>query len=270
MINFVTSHAQIIMPEIQNIVVIGAGNVGTHMAIVLDNAGYHISQVVGRKEGAVEYLAAKLKTDYTLSFEQVLKGCDLYLMALPDGVMEEILPRLGLSDELLVHTSGSVSIDILNPFSENTGVIYPLQTFTRSREINLKEVPILIEANRIDNENALLDLARDISKHVRVVDSLRRQSIHIAAVFASNFSNHMLNISRMLMEESELDFSLLAPLIRETTAKALELGPQKAQTGPALRKDMRIIEKHLEMLRDKKEIQELYRLITQNLIDLNE
>lgn len=257
------------MPEIKNIVLIGAGNVGTHLALALDKAGFKIRQVAGRREGAVESLAAQLKTDYTLSFDKIIKGCDLYLMALPDGVMDMVLPRLGLSDELLVHTSGSLPIDVLNPYSENTGVIYPLQTFTRSRAVNLGKVPILIEANRIDNENELLALANDLSERVAVVDSVKRQSIHIAAVFASNFSNHMLNMSRLLMEANELDFSLLAPLISETTAKALELGPQDAQTGPALRKDMQIIEKHIAMLKDNPQAQELYRLISKNIIDLN-
>ena len=239
------------------------------MALALNEAAYEIRQVAGRRESAVESLASRLNTEYTLSFDRIIKGCDLYLMALPDGVMDEILPQLGLSDELLVHTSGSVPMDILQPYSENTGVIYPLQTFTRTRAVDLRKVPIMIEANRIDNENALLALAADLSDTVSVVDSLKRQNIHIAAVFASNFSNHMLNMSRLLMEANNLDFSLLAPLISETTAKALELGPNNAQTGPAKRNDMKIIEKHLAMLRGNPEAQELYHLISKNIMDLN-
>lgn len=257
------------MPEIKNIVIIGAGNVGTHLALALKRAGYHISQVAGRKEDAVESLAQSLNTDHTFSFDQLKKSCDLYLMALPDGVMEMVLPHLGLSNELLIHTSGSVPIDILKPYSANTGVLYPLQTFTRIREIKLQEVPFMVEANTASSEDALIRLATMLSDHVYAVDSMQRQELHIAAVFASNFSNHMLNMSRLLMEAHGLDFSLLAPLIRETAAKALELGPQNAQTGPALRKDMQIIEKHIAMLKDKPKVQELYRLITQNIIDQN-
>ncbi|MDT8394315.1 MAG: Rossmann-like and DUF2520 domain-containing protein [Bacteroidales bacterium] len=257
------------MPEIKNIVIIGAGNVGTHLALALKKAGYHISQVAGRKEFAVVSLARALDTEYTFSFDEINKSADLYLMALPDGVMGMVLPHLGLHNGLLVHTSGSVPIDILKPYSANTGVLYPLQTFTRIRAINLQEVPFMIEASNTPCEEALSRLAAKLSDHVYTVDSIKRQELHIAAVFASNFSNHMLNMSRLLMEVHGLDFALLAPLIRETTAKALELGPQKAQTGPALRKDMEIIEKHIAMLKDKPKVQELYRLITQNIIDQN-
>lgn len=258
------------MPEIKNIVIIGAGNVGTHLAISLQKAGCNIMQVVGHREAAVKELVKKTGSDYTLVFEEVLKGQDLYLLALPDKVLTEVLPRLGLDNELLAHTSGSVPINVLSPFSENTAVFYPLQTFTSSRDVNFKEIPILIEANRIDNENSISDLAAKLSDRVLVTDSAKRQSLHMAAVFASNFSNHMYNVARILAESNEVDYSLLVPLIRETTAKAIELGPQKSQTGPALRNDRQIIDKHLSMLGDKPQMQELYRLITQDIIDRNE
>lgn len=258
------------MSEIRNIVIIGAGNVGSHLAIALKEKGFNIAQVVGYRELAVKELANATGAKYTLRFEDTLKGQDLYILALPDKVLNEILPRLKLNNELIVHTSGSVPMDILLPFSENTGVFYPLQTFTHSRVINLKEIPLLIEANRIDNENLMREVAEKLSDHVRVTDSVKRQQIHIAAVFASNFSNHMYNVARDLAESNGVDFGILASLIKETTAKAIELGPRKAQTGPAKRNDLQVIEKHLEMLSAKPEIQELYKLITQNIIDQNE
>lgn len=257
------------MAEIKDIVIIGAGNVGTHLAVALQKAGCSIRQVVGRREKAVVELARETNAPHTFDFSNILSGQDLYLMALPDGVMEEVLPKLKLDNGLLVHTSGSVPMNILSPYSENTGVFYPLQTFTRKRELNLRDVPFLVEANRIDNENKLHELASLLSERAIVADSDRRQKMHIAAVFASNFSNHMYNMARILMEDNGLDFAMLEPLIRETTAKAMELGPGKAQTGPALRKDMQVIQKHIEMLSDKPEVRELYRMITQNIIDQN-
>ncbi|HSG68587.1 MAG TPA: DUF2520 domain-containing protein [Bacteroidales bacterium] len=257
------------MPEIKNIVVIGAGNVGTRMAMAFQEAGCRIAQVAGRREAAVRDLASRSGAAQTLDFGNVLKHQDLYLLALPDKAMKEILPNLGLSDELLVHTSGSVPMEVLSDYSVNTGVFYPLQTFSTNRQVDMKEVPILIEANRIDNEDRLLSLAHKLSRKVSVADSKRRQRIHIAAVFASNFSNHMYVLARKLMEGNDFDYDMLAPLIKETASKALEMGPDNAQTGPAKREDDEIITQHLELLKDDPALQEMYRLITKSIINQN-
>jgi len=258
------------MAEIKNIVIIGAGNVGTGLACAFSDVGCNIVQVVGRREEAVATLAEMFNADHTLSFKDVTKGQDLYLMALPDRAMSEILPQLGLTNELLVHTSGSVPMDILSSFSDNIGVFYPLQTFTRDRKIDLGEVPLLVEANRIDGEDVLLELGKKLSTHVEVADSAQRQLLHIAAVFASNFSNHMYDIARQLMLDNGFDFELLIPLIKETAAKAVEMEPDQAQTGPALRKDMQVIENHLELLKNMPEVQKLYQQISKNIIDQTE
>lgn len=255
------------MDPIQNVVIIGAGNVGCHISRKLHAAGYTISQVAGWREANVLALANDLGAAHCLHFEKILTKQDLYIMALPDEAMEEILPRLPLSDELLVHTSGSVPMQILDPYSENTGVLYPLQTFTRKRHIDLKEVPVLIEANRIDNENRLKEVASGLSNDVRVIDSMARLYIHIAAVFASNFSNHMYDLARNVLEEQGLDFEIMGPLIMETATKAIRMGPDEAQTGPAKRKDLRTMQKHLELLSDNKAARELYRLISESIID---
>ena len=156
---------------------------------------------------------------------------------------------------------------LLSPYSDNVGVFYPLQTFTGQREMELNDVPFLIEANRIDNENRLLDLGRMLSEKVLVVNSTQRQALHIAAVFACNFSNHMYDIARKILEEYQLDFELLSPLITETAAKAVALGPEKSQTGPARRNDMKIIEEHLGLLQDNLAARDLYKTITDGIMD---
>jgi predicted short-subunit dehydrogenase-like oxidoreductase (DUF2520 family) len=161
-------------------------------------------------------------------------------------------------------------MDILDPYSENFGVLYPLQTFSRRREIDLKNVPVMVEANRIDNEDLLLDLARHLSEKVMVVDSVKRQYLHIAAVFASNFSNHMYDIARSVLEEQGLDFELLSPLILETAEKATTVGPGKAQTGPARRRDEEVMQKHLEMLKGNPAALEIYRRISDSIKDHTE
>ncbi len=255
------------MKAIENIVIIGAGNVGSHLAVALHNKGFTISQVAGRREASVIALAEKVNAPFTLSFEEVIKGRDLYIVALSDQAMNMILPKLPLSDELLVHTSGSVPMSLLSPYSDNVGVFYPLQTFTAQREMELNDVPFLIEANRIDNENRLLDLGRMLSEKVLVVNSTQRQALHIAAVFACNFSNHMYDIAGKILGEYQLDFDLLSPLITETAAKAVVLGPEKSQTGPARRNDMKIIEEHLGLLQDNMAARDLYKKITESIID---
>lgn len=256
-----------LMSEIKDIVIIGAGNVGCHLARKFHAASCNITQVAGRREANVKSLAGDVGAAHTLDLEKVITGQDLYILALPDEVMEDILPKLPLTNELIVHTSGSVPMNILAPYSENYGVFYPLQTFTRRRQIDMKEVPVFVEANRIDNENLLVDLGKNLSEKVMVVDSVRRQYLHIAAVFASNFSNHMYDIARSVLEEQGLDFDLLSPLIMETAAKATSLGPDKAQTGPARRSDLKVMEKHLEMLRGNKAAMEIYRRISDSIKD---
>jgi predicted short-subunit dehydrogenase-like oxidoreductase (DUF2520 family) len=255
------------MAAIRSIVIIGAGNVGCHLARKLHAASFSISQVAGRRAENVKTLAADLDASYTLEFEKLITGQDLYIIALPDEVMEDVLPKLPLTNELIVHTSGSVPMDILKPYSENFGVLYPLQTFTRRRKIDLKEVPIFVEANRIDNENALIGLAKKLSNKVLAADSVQRQYLHIAAVFASNFSNHMYDIARSVLEEQGLDFNLLSPLILETAAKATTMGPGKAQTGPARRNDVKVMQKHLEMLSGNEAAMEIYRRISESIKD---
>ncbi len=252
---------------IKHIVILGAGNVGTHLAWAFREHGFNIAQIVGRSEAAVAALAKDVGADHTTSFSEIKKGHGLYILALPDHAMEEVLPKLGLTNELLVHTSGSMPLENLKAYSENIGVFYPLQTFSRERKVDFKEIPILLEANSMDNEDRLLDLGKSISNNVRVVDSAQRQSIHIAAVFASNFTNHMYEVARQILDVHKMDFDLLLPLIRETASKAAMLGPAKSQTGPASREDMETIARHLQALGGNPGARELYKRITQNIID---
>ncbi len=257
------------MNDIRNIVIIGAGNVGTRLAHAFRDAGCRIVQVAGRRNAAVKALADEMEAAMTLSFEEIVKGQDLYLLALPDDAILEVVPQLGLGHELLVHTSGSMPMDVLAPYAESIGVFYPLQTFSSIRPVNMAEVPVLVEAGRIEHEDALLALGRRLSRVVSVADSTRRQRVHIAAVFASNFSNHMYAIAQKLMAESGFDFELLVPLIRETALKAIEMGPGAAQTGPAKRNDLKIIEKHLAMLGNEPEWQQIYALLSKSIDNQN-
>lgn len=251
--------------EIKNIVILGTGNVGTHLALALVQAGCNIKQIVGRNAASTEKLAASVHATPVTDFGAIEKGNDLYVLALPERAMEEVLPKLCLRTEILVHTSGSLDLSILYPYSENTGVFYPLQTFTHGRDVNFREIPILLEANRIDNEHDLFLLAAKLSSQVEHASSQQRMALHLAAVFACNFSNHMYSLARQVANKYNIDYDMLIPLIKETASKAIALGPENAQTGPAKRNDQKIISQHLEMLSGNARLQNLYKLMTENI-----
>ncbi len=149
----------------------------------------------------------------------------------------------------------------------NIGVFYPLQTFTRTKKINFRDVPIFIESETKEAEKVLTKLGRSISSQVKLISSDERKALHVAAVFASNFTNHMLRISQDLLTNHKLDFDLLKPLITETINKSLTIGPHSAQTGPAVRVDHEVLDNHLDFLQQDESVAAIYRQITQHIID---
>jgi predicted short-subunit dehydrogenase-like oxidoreductase (DUF2520 family) len=146
-------------------------------------------------------------------------------------------------------------------------VLYPLQTFTKGRKVNLKEVPLFVEGEDSETEKILLKLAKSISKEVHVLSSEKRFILHLSAVFSSNFTNHMLSIAETIMKQNKLDYGWLKPLIAETINKGLEIGPSNAQTGPARRGDLEVLDKHMQSLKKDEPLQEIYRLISQHILD---
>jgi predicted short-subunit dehydrogenase-like oxidoreductase (DUF2520 family) len=151
--------------------------------------------------------------------------------------------------------------------TSNIGVLYPLQTFTKEQKIDFKEIPFFIESENEDTEKVVMAMARAISKKVYKISSAERKALHVAAVFASNFTNHMLAISQEIMEDNDMDFELLKPLIVETINKSLAIGPDHAQTGPAKRGDLKILDKHIAFLQGDKKLEQIYKLLSQHILD---
>jgi predicted short-subunit dehydrogenase-like oxidoreductase (DUF2520 family) len=149
----------------------------------------------------------------------------------------------------------------------NTGVFYPLQTFSKTKKVDFKDIPIFIESNNIDTEQVLMLLAKAISNKVSKIGSEERKALHVAAVFASNFTNHMLTLSKNIIEQNSLNFDVLKPLILETINKSLAVGPENAQTGPAKRGDLEILDKHLEFIKDDPALAEIYKVLSQHILD---
>ncbi len=250
------------------IVILGAGNVATHLSIASKQAGFPIKCVYSKTIKAAKELALKVDSQYTDDLRGIPLEADLYIIAVKDEIIELIVDDLKLDYGTVVHTAGSISIDIFKKKFQNYGVFYPLQTFSKSREISFENIPICIEANNELLENKLLSLASNLSKRVYKIDSEKRKSLHLAAVFACNFSNHMFSIAQEIIKHSGISFDLLKPLIKETAQKAIDQEPLNAQTGPAIRNDENVILKHLEMLKDSPDFKKIYRFVSDSIFNL--
>jgi predicted short-subunit dehydrogenase-like oxidoreductase (DUF2520 family) len=253
-----------------NVSFIGAGNLAWHLAPALDNTEYSVKEVFSANPGNARDLAERLyhaQVKETLDFSD--SSSTIFIIAVSDDAIADIAREIALPEEaLLVHTSGSQPLTVLEyAATPRIGVFYPLQTFTKQRKVALADVPFFIESEDADAESVLVRMARSLSKHVHKISSSQREALHVAAVFASNFTNHMLKIAEDVTVEHKLDFDWLKPLIVETVNKSLSLGPEKAQTGPARRGDLEILDKHLEFLHHDEAVATIYRIVSQHILD---
>lgn len=191
------------------------------------------------------------------------KSIDICIVAVSDNAIKEVSKKLNGSDLIVAHTSGSVSINDL-PNGCRRGVFYPLQTFSKEREVDFSNIPICVEAESNKDLELLSELAHCISKNVQQVSSAQRKSLHMAAVFANNFTNHLYEIASEICIENDLPFDLIKPLILETADKIKTLSPFEAQTGPARRRDLSTIKDHEELLKDSYR-KEMYQQLTRSI-----
>lgn len=253
-----------------NITFIGSGNLAWHLAPALDNLGYIVKEVYSRDPKHAAQLTARLyQAEVRRSLDFSASPSQLFFIATTDDAISLMAREIVLPDDaILVHTSGSQPLSALDfAATEKTGVFYPLQTFTKAAKINFKDVPLFVESADLPTEKTLMSIAGKLSAKSQRISSEGRKALHVAAVFASNFSNHMMTIAQDLMTTHNMDFAWLKPLIAETLNKAISLGPEKAQTGPAARGDLQILDEHMELLRDEKQLARIYELISQNIID---
>lgn len=249
------------------IVFIGAGNLATNLAKALYRKGFRIVQVYSRTEESAHALAGVVEAEYTTNLQEVSKEASLYIVSLKDDVLVELLPQIteGKQDALLVHTAGSIPMNIWEGHALRYGVFYPMQTFSKQREVDFKEVPFFIEALRTEDIDLLKAVAGTLSEKVYEASSEQRRSLHLAAVFTCNFTNHLYALAARLLEEYNLPFDVMLPLIDETAHKVHELAPRDAQTGPAVRYDENVIGKHLSMLAETPALQEIYKLLSKSI-----
>lgn len=249
------------------VVFIGAGNLATNLAKALYRNGFRIVQIYSRTEEAARVLAQKVEAEYTTNLSEVSKGGRLYIVSLKDDAFVQLLPEIvaGKEDALLVHTAGSIPMSIWDGKASRYGVFYPMQTFSKQREVNFHAVPFFVESNSSEDTELLKGIASVLSEKVYEATSEQRRSLHLAAVFTCNFTNHLYALAAELLKKYNLPFDVMLPLIDETAHKVHELEPLQAQTGPAVRYDENVISKHLEMLAAEPEMQALYQQISESI-----
>lgn len=246
------------------VAIIGGGNVASHIYKSFStHKQIEVRQVFNRNANRLSFVKDPRKR---IEKYEDLEFAHVYIIAVKDEAIEEVVSRLPENGSIIAHTSGSVPMNAINRF-KNFGVFYPLQTFSKDRAVNFEEIPLCLEANSDQNLQTLKKLAGYVSRSVFEVNSKQRRALHLSAVLVNNFTNHLYTLAADYCSKNELPFKILLPLIRETSAKIETLTPFSAQTGPALRNDTKTIETHLEMLdKDQKKI---YTILTQSIQKLH-
>lgn len=243
--------------------IIGSGNVAQHLITAFANSdSAALVQVFARDASKVAHLLPRENITDTLAN---LADADLYIISVTDSAIDAVSAGLPFSGKLVAHTSGSVSVEAIDG-KNRKAVFYPLQTFSKNKPVNFKEVPLCIEARHEPDYILLEQAAKAVSDQLYRIDSTQRKALHVAAVFVNNFTNHLYQIGNEICDDNAIPFDILKPLIAETANKIRLLSPSAAQTGPAKRRDTETIESHLEFLKDN-DLRHLYSILTQSIIN---
>lgn len=251
---------------------IGAGRVATHLAQVLGQQ-HQIVNIQSRSQDKAKILAQLVDAQSCKTIQAMDQRIDLLIIAISDQFICTVIQQLTLhfNAVLIVHTSGSTHLNVLAEHHARVGVFYPLQTFSLEREIDWSSTPLFVEGSNQRDLDMLTDLAKSLSQRVYRYNSEQRLSLHLAAVFACNFSNYCYDMAKQVVDAKQVDFSLLYPLILETAAKATQNDPKQMQTGPAMRADQNILNMHQQMLHDagREDLKGLYSLMSQQIVERN-
>ena len=273
----------------KSIIFIGAGNVATHLSQTMKSAGFSIRQVFSRTADSAKHLANICGCAFTTDIKKVMPDADIYIFSLQDDILKKVLTDMPVNNGqpndkaenynlaingtvnngstgngLWIHTAGSIHIDIFRGYTYRYGVIYPMQTLSKSRKTDFSKIPLFVEGCTDSIENEIYNIAKSLSDNVIRMTSEKRKYLHLAAVFACNFSNHMYTIAAKILEKQGINRHILQPLIDETANKLYSMDPESAQTGPAVRYDCDVIERHLSML-DDENLRNLYKMISESI-----
>ena len=273
------------------IVLIGAGNLATHLGKALHAAGHDMLQVFSRTMQAAETLASLLDAEPLTDIAQVRDDADVYIFSVKDSALVQLVAQLcrheadglgedgavnalrkakkGEHERVFLHTAGSMPMSVFKGMAQHYGVLYPMQTFSKQREVDFSIIPCFVEANDEFAQKQIEGLAREISGRVYQLSSEDRKYLHLSAVFACNFANHCYAISQELLEEHGIPFDVMLPLINETAAKVHEMKPKDAQTGPAVRYDENVIGKQSKLLENHPHFKKVYDSMSKSIHGLN-
>ncbi len=251
-----------------SITLLGAGNVGQHLCKALFKAHHDIVQVYNRTPLHTESLQAMLpQTRFVNEIDALTLNTDLYLIAVSDDAIAEVSDALPLNNGIVVHTSGATSLSVLLKHS-NRGIFYPLQTFTAGHEVDFTQIPFCIDANFEQSAEKLIDIASTLSPQVYRLNDQQRIALHVSAVFANNFTNHMFAIAEEICQLNQVPFDIIKPLISETLSKIQTQSPRLVQTGPAKRNDFMTIQAHLDLLKSTPLYSHLYVILSESILTM--
>lgn len=255
------------------ITIIGSGNLATHLSQALSRGENIIKEVYSRNNDHAAQLAELLGAESTDSLEAVNADSEYYIFALKDDVLRTVAERLAKhlgkhrtvkKGCVFIHTAGSVPMSVFEGLTEHYGVLYPMQTFSKTRPVDFAQIPCFVEGNSSDTLKRITALAQTLTDTVVETDSAKRKKLHLAAVLASNLSNHCYRLAEMVVNEEGLDFGLFKPLVMETAAKAMAIGPKAAQTGPMVRYDQTVMAMQESLINDDL-TREIYRLMAKSI-----
>lgn len=245
------------------ITLIGSGKTATALGKALKLAGHELVQVWSRSEAGANDLAQRVNASATIDLAAINADADIYLIAVKDDAIGEVANKLKIGNKIIAHTSGIKSKELLKSASTNYGIFYPFVSMTKKSNTDFKNALLMIEGSNEGTINALSTLARTISDNVRMVEEKQRQSLHLAAVFAHNFTNHIYTVAEKILSDKGLPFDDLRPLISAHLSSVQKLSPSALQTGPAIRHDSTTISEHLHLLDQNKELRDLYLTMTE-------
>ncbi len=254
--------------EIRHVSFVGSGNVATHLARALQKADVQIDEVFSpNPEHALEF-SRSFRCRFISDIPELSSDTDLILLCVPDNQVTTTAHAIAPGRAIVAHTSGISNLSQISDIPHKTGVFYPLQTFSKQREVSFTDIPFCIEASDLHTKETLTQLAYLLSNKVVGISSAERELLHLTAVMVNNFTNSLYGMAHEILLENKLDFNLLVPLIRETALKVAEMPPHLAQTGPARRKDENTLMRHRELLKDFPHYQQLYQLLTDQIIKI--
>ena len=249
-----------------NVVIIGSGNVASTLGRLIQRNNHKVVQVTSRNIEHAKLLADELQSSYTDYNGALDKEADIFIIAVSDMAIHECVHHYNIHDKLIVHTAGSVSKDVLKNVSYNYGVLYPLQSLRKEMK-SIPEIPFLIDGNNEAVIKTIYEFAKTLSPDVEVINDEDRLKLHTAAVIVSNFTNHLYAIAEDFCKSEHVNFDLLKPLIMETAARIKDQSPGDVQTGPAARKDIHTLDKHLRILSHYPKLRTTYLRLTDSIMN---